>query len=231
MSISRLRPHRRMPVGFRPGTTSGPGPVDIGTENVSTGRWWCRRSRSASSRPQPPQFPSSLDCVRNTTRPAAERSAFQASAAARDPPEPAHRRRPMQGPAEASGLQATTRPAAKSLASRQQMGSSDWRRVPRWNMNKAPPSTQHADGGGRDDAGKRRHGFEPPRGPQAPLLWCRLDPHEGGLDRVVGRPSRTGIDPRPSSAFERAVVGHASRPSWGTGSASAARASRSPAIA
>ena len=89
---------------------------------------------------------------------------------------------------------------------------------------------QHADRGGRGDAGDGRHG-DPPRDAQVPLLWCPIDLTQGGLDHLVGRPGRAGLDPRPSGAFERAVVGHASRPSWATGSGSAARASRSPAMA
>ena len=87
---------------------------------------------------------------------------------------------------------------------------------------------QHADDGGRGDAGRSGHVGQPPRDPQIPFLWCRLDPEERGFDGAVRRLGRAGLDPRPSGAFERAIVGHARRPSWTAGSGSAVRASRSP---
>ena len=52
-----------------------------------------------------------------------------------------------------------------------------------------------------------------------------------GLDGALRRPGRTRLDERPSGAFERAIVGHASRPPWTIGAASAVRASRSSAMA
>jgi hypothetical protein len=64
-----------------------------------------------------------------------------------------------------------------------------------------------------------------------PVLWSPLDPEEGGLHGAVGGRYRTRLEPRPSRAFERAIVGHASRPPWTIGSASIMRASRSPAMA
>ena len=90
---------------------------------------------------------------------------------------------------------------------------------------------KHADHGGRGDAGGSGHLGQPPRDPQIPFLWCRLDPEERGLDGAVRRMGRAGLEPRPSGAFERAVVGHARRPPGMVCSDSAVRASRSPRVA
>ena len=61
------------------------------------------------------------------------------------------------------------------------------------------------------------HLGQPPRDPKIPFLWCRFDPEEGGLHGAVRRLGRAGLEPRPSGAFERAIVGHARRPPWTVG--------------
>ena len=47
----------------------------------------------------------------------------------------------------------------------------------------------------------------------SPVLGCRLDAEQGGLDRRLRCLGRSDLDERASGAFERAIVGHAERPS------------------
>jgi hypothetical protein len=84
-------------------------------------------------------------------------------------------------------------------------------------------------GGG--DPESRRHGWEPPRDPEIPLLRGGLDDPQGSQDDVVGRSRRTGLEPGARGAVETAIVGHAGRPSEATGTASASMAERSAMVA
>ncbi len=62
-----------------------------------------------------------------------------------------------------------------------------------------------------------------------PFLGGGIDLEERGLDGALGCLGRADLEPRPGGSFDRTVVGHASRPSWARGSASAVEGGAEPA--
>jgi len=67
-----------------------------------------------------------------------------------------------------------------------------------------------SDPGGKPHRGC--HSGEPPRDPEIPLLWCRLDGEEDAIDRTLRGPVRSVVEPVGDGALELPVA-HATCPS------------------
>ena len=138
---------------------------------------------------------------------------------------------PLRGDAYVSVKAGTSRAAADGDALGDGVGppTAGWPDLP--NTRKAPPTSKHADHGGRGDAGREGHGREPPRHAHGAPLSSQMDLVDDGIQHPIGELVWAVGQPGHGDPVEVAIGSHASRSVTVGVRASASSAARSVYVA